>query len=103
MLQPQCTLSPSMGAQFFRTGVEGGMEERRVSLAMGNAGRSSNKAVESVFGDASKSYREWKRLKGGKSTLASSLLINVDNAHCVNIMCIWKHLDIINVFYYSEK
>ena len=70
MLQTQCSISPSMALRLFRMGVDGGIDERRISNALGNAARASGKAVELTVGDAGRSYREFKRLKGGKGSLS---------------------------------
>jgi len=69
MIQTQMALAPSMALQLVRMGVEGGIEERSVSRALGSAGAASGKAVEGVVGEAGRSYREWKRVKGGKGSL----------------------------------
>lgn len=69
MIQSQCVLSPSMGLQLLKLGVDGGIEETRISRLLASAGQSSGKAVEGVVGDMSKDIREWKRVKGGKNSL----------------------------------
>jgi alpha-1,3-glucosyltransferase len=69
MIQTQCSLSPQLALSLFKMGVDGGIDERRVSNALGNAAAASGKAVEYAVGDAGRSYREFKRLKNGKSSL----------------------------------
>lgn len=70
MLETQRSISPSMALSLFRMGVDGGIDERRISDALGTAARASGKAVELAVGDAGRSYREFKRLKGGKGSLS---------------------------------
>jgi len=69
MIQTQIALSPTMALQIVRMGIAGGMEERQVSRALGNAGSASGKAAEGVVGEMGRSYKEWKRVKGGKGSL----------------------------------
>jgi len=69
MIKTQLAFSPAMAVQLVRMGVTGGLEERQVSRALGNAGLASGKAVEGVVGDMGRSYKEWKRIKGGKGSL----------------------------------
>lgn len=69
MIQSQCVLSPSTGLQLLKLGVDGGIDETRISNLLSSAGRSSGKAVRGVVGDMSKDIREWKRVKGGKNSL----------------------------------
>ncbi|KAL7440173.1 hypothetical protein ACHAXM_007059 [Skeletonema potamos] len=69
MIQSQCCLSPSMGLQLIKLGVDGGIEESRIAQLLGSAGSSSGKALKGVVGDMSKDIREWKRVKGGKNSL----------------------------------
>ncbi|KAL7526085.1 hypothetical protein ACHAXR_001308, partial [Thalassiosira sp. AJA248-18] len=57
MIQTQLTLSPSMAMQLVRMGVSGGLEERRISRALGSAGKSSGKAAEGVVGEMGRSYK----------------------------------------------
>lgn len=68
-IQSQCDLSPSMGLQLLKLGVDGGIQESRISDLLGSAGQSSGKAVKAVVGDMSKDIREWKRVKGGNTSL----------------------------------
>ena len=68
-IQSQYFLSPLMATQLFRMGVDSGMDERRVSLALGNAAKASGKAVQGIVGDLGKDIRELKRIKGGKGSL----------------------------------
>ena len=70
MIQTQLALSPQMAVGLFRMGIDGGIDERRVSNALGNATAAAGKAVEFAVGDAGRTYREFKRLKGGKNTLS---------------------------------
>jgi hypothetical protein len=69
MIQSQCGLSPPMGLQLLKLGVDGGMEESRIAQLLGSASQSSGKALKGVVGDMSKDIREWKRVKGGKNSL----------------------------------
>jgi hypothetical protein len=69
MIQVQCAVSPQMALSLFRMGVDGGIDEKRVANALGKAASASGKAIEYTVGDAGRSYREFKRLKGGKSSL----------------------------------
>jgi hypothetical protein len=69
MIQTQLTLAPSMAVNLVRMGVDGGLDERQISRALGNAGKASGKAVEGVVGEMGRSYKEYKRLKGGKGSL----------------------------------
>jgi hypothetical protein len=69
MIQTQSALSPQMALGLFRLGVEGGIDERRVSNALANASTASGKAVEYAVNDAGRAYRESKRLKGGRRSL----------------------------------
>ena len=69
MIQSQCALSPSMGLQLLKLGVDGGIEEMRISDLLSSAGQSSGRAIKGVVGDMSKDIREWKRVKGGKHSL----------------------------------
>jgi len=69
MIQTQLSFSPAMALQLVRMGIEGGMSERSVSRALGDAGKASSKAVEGVVGDSARSLREWKQNKGGKGSL----------------------------------
>ncbi|KAL7551543.1 hypothetical protein ACHAWF_014790, partial [Thalassiosira exigua] len=68
-IMAQLALFPSMARQLVRMGVDGGLEERQVARALGSAGKSSGKAVEGVVGDMGRSYRDCKRIKGGKGSL----------------------------------
>ena len=70
MIQMQCTIAPSMALSIFRMGVDGGIDERRIANALGGAAKASGKALEMAVGDAGRSYREFKRLKGGKGSLS---------------------------------
>ena len=69
MIQSQCVLSPSMGLQLLKLGVDGGIEEMRISGLLSSASQSSGRAMKGVVGDMSKDIREWKRVKGGKHSL----------------------------------
>ena len=69
MIQSQCVISPSMGLQLLKFGVDGGIEEIRISSLLSSAGQSSGRAIKGVVGDMSKDIREWKRVKGGKNSL----------------------------------
>jgi hypothetical protein len=69
MIESQCGLSPSMALKLLKLGVDGGIEESRISQLLGNASQSSQKAVKGVVGDMGKDIREWKRVKGGKNTI----------------------------------
>ena len=69
MIQSQCVLSPSMGLQLLKLGVDGGIEELRISGLLSSASQSSGRAIKGVVGDMSKDIREWKRVKGGKRSL----------------------------------
>ena len=69
MIQTQFDLSPSMGIQLLKLGVDGGIEESRIAQLLGSAGQSSGKAVKGVVGDMRKDIREWKKVKGGKNSL----------------------------------
>ena len=69
MIQTQFDLSPSMGIQLLKLGVDGGIEESRIAQLLGSAGQSSGKAVKGVVGDMGKDIREWKQVKGGKNSL----------------------------------
>lgn len=69
IIQTQLTLSPILALQVIRMGVEGGLEERSLSRALGNAGKASCKAVEGVVGEMGRNLKEWKRIKGGKGSL----------------------------------
>ncbi|KAL9181930.1 hypothetical protein ACHAXT_012273 [Thalassiosira profunda] len=68
-IQTQLSLMPSMAAQIVRMGVDGGLQERMISRALGSASQASGKAVEGVVAETGRSYREYKRLKGGKGSL----------------------------------
>jgi hypothetical protein len=68
-IQTQLTLSPNFALRVIRMGVEGGLEERSLSRALGNAGKASCKAVEGVVGEMGRNLKEWKRIKGGKGSL----------------------------------
>ncbi|KAL3811638.1 hypothetical protein ACHAXA_001395 [Cyclostephanos tholiformis] len=69
MIQTQLKLSPAFALRLIKMGVDGGLEERSVSRALGNAGKASGKAVEGVVGEMGRSLMEWKRKKGGKGSL----------------------------------
>ncbi|KAK1738950.1 dolichyl pyrophosphate Man9GlcNAc2 alpha-1,3-glucosyltransferase [Skeletonema marinoi] len=69
MIQSQCVISPSMGLSLLKVGVDGGIEETRISSLLSSAGQSSGRAIKGVVGDMSKGIREWKRVKGGKNSL----------------------------------
>jgi alpha-1,3-glucosyltransferase len=70
MIQTQLSLSPQMALGLFRMGIDGGIDEKRVSNALENATAAAGKAVEFAVGDAGRTYREFKRLKAGKNTLS---------------------------------
>ncbi|KAL7510900.1 hypothetical protein ACHAXN_007727 [Cyclotella atomus] len=69
MIRTQSVLSPQMALSLFRMGVEGGIDEGRVSNALANASAASGKAVEYAVNDAGRTYREFKQLKGGRKSL----------------------------------
>lgn len=69
MIQTQLALAPSMAVNLVRMGVSGGLEERQISRVLGSAAKSSGKATEAVVGETGRSYREWKKKRGGKGSL----------------------------------
>jgi len=62
----QFALSPSLGLQLIRMGIEGGLEERHISRALNNAGTASSKATEGIVGEVGKSFKQLQRIKGRK-------------------------------------
>ena len=68
-IQAQLVVAPINALQFVRMGVIGGLSERQVSRALGNAAEASGRAVERVVGDAGSSYKELQRLKKGRDLL----------------------------------
>ena len=69
MIEMQLSIAPSMALQLLKMGVEGGLEERAVSRALGSAGTASGKAVEGVVSEMGKSYKQLNRIKGRKKSL----------------------------------
>ena len=68
-VRTQLALSPAMALAVVKMGIEGGMDERRVSRALGSAGQASGKAVQSIVHETGRTYREYKKAKDGKSSL----------------------------------
>eukprot|EP00970_Alexandrium_tamarense_P015282 scaffold4948_cov208-Alexandrium_tamarense.AAC.1 len=64
VIHSQCSFSPQLALNMFRLGVDGGIDERRISRALKSAATASSKAVEVTVGDWGRSYREMKQLKG---------------------------------------
>jgi len=63
----QFALSPSLGLQLIRMGIEGGLEERHISRALNDASTASSKATEGIVGEVGKSFKQLQRIKGRKS------------------------------------
>ena len=68
-VRTQLALSPTMALAVVKMGIEGGMEERRVSRALGRAGLASGKAAQSIVHETGRTYRDFKKIKEGKSPL----------------------------------
>ena len=69
MIEMQLSIAPSMALQLLKMGVEGGLEERAVSRALGSASTASGKAMEGVVSEMGKSYKQLNRIKGRKKSL----------------------------------
>lgn len=68
-VRTQLALSPTMALAVVKMGIDGGMEERRVSRALGSAGQASGKATQTIVHETGRTYREFKKTKDGKSSL----------------------------------
>jgi len=68
-IRSQYYLSPIIATQLLRVGIDSGIDEQRVSNALGNASKASKNAVEGIVGDMGKSYREWRRIKDGEGSI----------------------------------
>ncbi len=67
-IRSQYYLSPIVATQLLKMGIDSGIDEQRVSKALGNASKASKNAVERVVSDVGQSYREW-RSSGGKVSI----------------------------------
>ncbi|EJK75796.1 hypothetical protein THAOC_02471 [Thalassiosira oceanica] len=68
-VRTQLALSPTMALAVVKMGIDGGMEERRVSRALGSAGQASGKATQTIVHETGRTYRGFKKTKDGKSSL----------------------------------
>ena len=66
IISNQFVLSPSMGLQLIRMGIEGGLEERHISRTLSSAGTASSKATEGIVGEVGKSFKQLQSIKGKK-------------------------------------